>query len=191
MPVEWRSKLKIDDQAVVDIATRSAIASIRVRTSQGLDETGRPFRPYSPEYAERRRAIGLKSKVDLHVTGAMLGSLRLLRWRRGRRGIELEIGPDAAVGRAPPSKSGSRTIASGGQSWTMSFIERPRRPARSIPNNLKAMYVSRWRRFLGLREKDLARMASEIRRRALKGAGERQRDSRGRFISGAPAAGEV
>jgi len=146
MPVEWRSRLKIDDQAVVDIATRSAIASIRVRTSQGLDERGRPFRPYSPEYAERRREAGLGSRVDLHVTGAMLGSLRLLRWRRGTRGIELEIGPDGAMGRDPPRKMGGR----------------------SIPNNLKAMYVSRWRRFLGMRKEDLARMASEIRRRALK-----------------------
>lgn len=146
MPVEWRSRLKIDDDALVDVATRSAIASIRVRTSQGLDERGRPFRPYAAEYAAKRREAGLGSRVDLHVTGAMLGSLRLLRWRRSARGIELEIGPDGAMGRDPPRKMGGR----------------------SIPNNLKAMYVSRWRRFLGMRKEDLARMASEIRRRALK-----------------------
>lgn len=48
------------------------------RTQAGLDAEGRPFAPYSREYADQKsRALG-STRVDLQVSGIMLQSLQVV-----------------------------------------------------------------------------------------------------------------
>jgi hypothetical protein len=54
------------------IAMADATAEIEIRTLQGKAADGQSFKPYSPEYAEKKAS----KKVNLHVTGAMLGAMQ-------------------------------------------------------------------------------------------------------------------
>lgn len=66
------------------ILADKAIQIIRARTGRGLDVNLRPFRPYSPSYAKKRRDSGLRAKpVNLRVTGRMLDSMRVISSRQG------------------------------------------------------------------------------------------------------------
>lgn len=48
------------------------------RTRQGLDAAGKPFAPYSPAYARQRAKLGKSGRVNLELSGAMLGDLQVL-----------------------------------------------------------------------------------------------------------------
>ncbi len=57
-----------------------AIGRIKRRTGQGKDVEGRPFKPYSARYAAQRKASGrTASPPTLLLSGAMLGSMKVLR----------------------------------------------------------------------------------------------------------------
>jgi hypothetical protein len=48
---------------------------IRTKTSKGIDFNDRPFAPYSQGYLKHLNKIGYPTKVDLHYSGDMMGSL--------------------------------------------------------------------------------------------------------------------
>ena len=48
---------------------------IRTKTKKGIDFKGRPFAPYSEGYLKHLQKIGYPTKVDLHYSGDMMGSL--------------------------------------------------------------------------------------------------------------------
>jgi len=48
---------------------------IRTKTQKGIDFKGRPFAPYSEGYLKHLQKIGYPTKVDLHYSGDMMGSL--------------------------------------------------------------------------------------------------------------------
>lgn len=53
--------------------------TIRRRTMRGLDESGRPFQPYSATYAKQKgKELGKSSPVDLTVSGGMLNALQIV-----------------------------------------------------------------------------------------------------------------
>jgi hypothetical protein len=54
---------------------RLAREQILKHTAAGRDEHGRPFRPYSPSYAAQKRQAGASGRVDLMVSGQMLGAI--------------------------------------------------------------------------------------------------------------------
>lgn len=59
---------------------REILARIRARTTAGLDEDQRPFRPYTPAYAawKATHRRGWTGTVDLTLTGQMLRNLELV-----------------------------------------------------------------------------------------------------------------
>ena len=48
---------------------------IRTKTKKGIDFRDRPFAPYSQGYLKHLEKIGYPTKVDLHYSGNMMGSL--------------------------------------------------------------------------------------------------------------------
>ena len=48
---------------------------IRTKTQKGIDFKDRPFAPYSQGYLKHLEKIGYPTKVDLHYSGNMMGSL--------------------------------------------------------------------------------------------------------------------
>ncbi len=48
---------------------------VRTKTQKGIDFNDRPFAPYSQGYLKHLNKIGYPTKVDLHYTGDMMGSL--------------------------------------------------------------------------------------------------------------------
>ena len=48
---------------------------IRTKTKKGIDFRDRPFAPYSQGYLKHLQKIGYPTKVDLHYSGDMMGSL--------------------------------------------------------------------------------------------------------------------
>lgn len=61
--------IKLNLQKVL-IAVRN---SIKARTQSGKDFENKPFKPYKPAYAKKKKS----SKVDLTLTGHMLNSLKV------------------------------------------------------------------------------------------------------------------
>jgi hypothetical protein len=67
-------------------ALQDEAARVVLRTRQGTDVNGAPFKPYSDEYARRKRAKGRNaSPVDLTVTGRMLAAIQTRVERLGGR----------------------------------------------------------------------------------------------------------
>ena len=48
---------------------------IRTKTKKGIDFRDKPFAPYSEGYLKHLNKIGYPTKVDLHYSGDMMGSL--------------------------------------------------------------------------------------------------------------------
>ena len=48
---------------------------IRTKTEKGIDFNSKPFAPYSEGYLKHLNKIGYPTKVDLHYSGDMMGSL--------------------------------------------------------------------------------------------------------------------
>ena len=48
---------------------------IRTKTQKGIDFNDRPFAPYSQGYLKHLNKIGYPTKIDLHYSGDMMGSL--------------------------------------------------------------------------------------------------------------------
>lgn len=66
-----------------------AVAIIKARTAKGLSTSLVPFRPYTARYAAWRKDRGLRARpVNLRVSGAMLGALRVVQ----QRGALAEVG---------------------------------------------------------------------------------------------------
>ncbi len=59
----------------LSIALLDATEEITRRTLRGLDISGSKFKPYTPEYAKRKRDTGRNTNVNLTYTGAMLAAL--------------------------------------------------------------------------------------------------------------------
>lgn len=73
-------------KAALTAAAQKAIEIISDRTGRGVDADGRPFRPYSADYAEKKGGSGRKaSPPDLTVTGEMLRRLRFLGYDAAKR----------------------------------------------------------------------------------------------------------
>lgn len=52
-------------------------SAIKMRTAEGKDVDGRPFKPYSAKYSVFREKAGYGTdKVDLFFTGAMMGAMQ-------------------------------------------------------------------------------------------------------------------
>lgn len=65
----------LDAGDLEDIAN-TAILKIRRRVNRGLDAAGKPFAPYRPGTLKSRNKRGRQTaKVDLRITGEMVGSL--------------------------------------------------------------------------------------------------------------------
>jgi hypothetical protein len=66
-----------------------AVDIIKARTAKGLSMSLVPFRPYTARYAAWRKDHGLRTRpVNLRVSGAMLGALRVIQ----QRGSISEVG---------------------------------------------------------------------------------------------------
>lgn len=52
------------------------LGRISARTKAGIDSQGRPFEPYSEQYAKKREKKGLQKTPDLEYSGAMLGNMK-------------------------------------------------------------------------------------------------------------------
>ena len=60
-----------------EVALQDEATRLVLRTRQGQDVSGRPFRPYTPAYARRKRAEGRNSSPpDLTFTGRMLAAVQ-------------------------------------------------------------------------------------------------------------------
>jgi hypothetical protein len=71
--------LKLTDREMMRELGLLARERIIRRTLSGLDETGRPFAPYSADYrATKAKEFGSASPVNLQVSGRMLQGLILL-----------------------------------------------------------------------------------------------------------------
>lgn len=71
-PLASLKLLTREDWAAVGRLARQQILQ---HTDAGKDQNDRPFRPYSPAYAEQKRKAGASGRVDLMVSGQMLGAI--------------------------------------------------------------------------------------------------------------------
>lgn len=53
------------------------VRNIRTQTEAGLDDQGRPFKAYSPMYAQQKQKALGHSRVDLTVSGRMLNDMQV------------------------------------------------------------------------------------------------------------------
>jgi len=90
----WRvdlAKMPIIDRSVMEMVGREVREVIARRTLAGRDAEGRDFEPYSAGYAERKSEAVGTTRVDLSVSGEMLGAMQVVEitdrkvvigWRR-------------------------------------------------------------------------------------------------------------
>jgi hypothetical protein len=85
--VTVRMSLKSSLEEVIPAALRErmlraaaveVIGRIQRRTEDGKDVDGNPFAPYSAGYAKARAGSGRGTTPNLHLTGAMLGSMQIV-----------------------------------------------------------------------------------------------------------------
>lgn len=94
------------------------VGAIQRRVQEGRDMHGNPFAAYSKKWRESLAAMGEADKVDLRLTGGLMGSLRLLRTERNSaQSITLVFGPDAGTSPhvVPPSQLAGQKAR--GQAW--------------------------------------------------------------------------
>ena len=79
------------------------------RTDQGIDANGQQFAPYSRRYQNTLRRGGEDPKVDLHLTGGLMNSIKARGATIGADYVEVIIAPD--TGTSPvwtPTKGGKK-----------------------------------------------------------------------------------
>ena len=65
---------------------RAAITEIRVDSqTKGIDESGRPFAPYSADYKAARAEARYNTRPDLTVTGDMMNAIEKMKATQGKR----------------------------------------------------------------------------------------------------------
>lgn len=125
---------------------------VRLRTGAGLDERREPFRPYSAEYARRRRLSGRSTDPRLQLTGQMLNGLAVLSVDGGTATVGFGPKTDTVVrfrrirtktgaksSRKLPARAGERAT------WTLVKLNQ------TITAVQKAGYVEeKGRRFFGI-----------------------------------------
>lgn len=90
-------EMEVDRKRLVDAIVPLIIGQILLRTEEGLDADGEPFKPYSKGHARARAKKGLgTAPVDLRMTGQMLGSIGLRAAQITAQGVRLKIAPSAA-----------------------------------------------------------------------------------------------
>jgi predicted DNA binding CopG/RHH family protein len=77
-------KIKVPDKRLWNVIGDDVILAVEDRTQRGKDADRRGFKPYTKEYAKRKG----KTKVDLTVTGHMLGKMRN---KPSKRGVKVQI----------------------------------------------------------------------------------------------------
>jgi hypothetical protein len=152
---------QIDVAAMLDFLVAAAIGMVQRRTAKGIDLDGRPFPGYSEAYAEKLRAMGESTKVDLTVTGAYLAGIsERSRVIDANGNARATIGPGTGTSEsvAPPAKGRARAVRTG---------------KRSPSHAVLARYLSRKFPHLGLTADERARLAKQAMRIALKQQGGR------------------
>jgi phage gpG-like protein len=87
-------------QSLMQEVGQLAVRLIRTRTEQGTDAKGRPFQPYSPEYAERKADELGSGTVNLTVSGRMLNDMQVVSTTNSK----VTLGFISSGGRAPKGK---------------------------------------------------------------------------------------
>jgi hypothetical protein len=92
-------KIAIQLPKALTASQREAVAGdviehIRKRSRKGLDKNNRPFAKYSKEYTESLdfKVAGKSKKVDLTLSGDMLGAIDLIEHGKGKIVIGFEDG---------------------------------------------------------------------------------------------------
>jgi hypothetical protein len=115
------------------------VRRIRSRTEAGTDVNGAGFAPYSPGYAELKRAELGHSRVDLTVSGRMLNDMQV-------------------TGATKDSCTISFISQGGGAAGRQTFIQR----SRALGAADKAIYNNPTREFFGANEADEKAVADAL-----------------------------
>jgi hypothetical protein len=67
------------------------------RTDQGISSTGAAFAPYRPSYRATLAAMGEDQKVDLRLTGGLMGSIKARDIQVTPDCVRVTIAPDAGT----------------------------------------------------------------------------------------------
>ena len=98
MAAKWqRMKIAIPPKykpADREVIAQEIIDYIVDRTLQGVDKKGKEFKPLSPEYKAKNKALGAGGKADLKLSGDMLGALDLISDKSGQLLIGFENGTE-------------------------------------------------------------------------------------------------
>lgn len=145
-------QLYVDLDVVVAYLKARIPGIVIARTRRGIDTKGRPFKPYSTDYAKRRLKAGRSPTPSLWLTGGMVGSFALRSAVKGIDSVALYFGPDA-------STSPQMRLGSGGAHHT---------GKRSPPHNLLGWYHQTGkgdlpkRKWMGLTSAEQDKLAKEI-----------------------------
>jgi len=66
--------LKFDTQKIMARLAQEILEQVKLNIKNGVNNNGEPFIPYSPKYAAKKG----RSMPDLHVTGRLLSSLKVM-----------------------------------------------------------------------------------------------------------------
>lgn len=140
--------VKIDLAKGAKILGPLIVGEIKLAVSQGKDRDGRQMAAYSQSYAEAKGAAGRDpSRVDLVLTGGLMGSLDVRRTVVTADGAEVDVGPDNA-------RSPRVTLTPDGAKRTGKY---------GPPHNLVGMYLEQQgRKWLGLSKAAIARIAKAL-----------------------------
>lgn len=150
--VSTSGELEIDTKRLVNHLKARIPGMVQRRTQAGIDERGKPFKPYSSEYQVARLKSGRSAQPSLWLTGGMVASYGLRSVQLHGTTITLLFGPGA-------STSAQLALGSKGSITT---------GRRSPPHNLLGWYHQTGagslpkRRWIGLSEAELATLAKEV-----------------------------
>lgn len=132
--VRFEGEISIDMKRAADVVSALAIGEVKRAVAEGRDREGRPLQPYSASYQKSLAEAGEDTRVDLRVTGGLMGSI-------GER-YRVERGDTLVIGIGPDSGTSPEV--------TMVKGRAKRTGKRGPPHNILAMWLSRLRPFLGL-----------------------------------------
>jgi hypothetical protein len=150
--VSASGELEIDTKRLVSHLKARIPGMVQRRTQAGIDERGKPFKPYSSGYQVARLKSGRSAQPSLWLTGGMVSSYGLRSARLVGTTITLIFGPGAST---------SASLALGDKGSVMTG-------RRSPPHNLLGYYHQTGagnlprRRWMGLSDAEMATLAKEV-----------------------------
>lgn len=106
--IKRTGNISFDFEKIATALAPDVVGHIKRRTASGMDINDKPFTAYSAVYKEQLKAMGEDpSKVDLWLTGGLLGSVHYVGKRIEKERLIMTFSPDTGTSAAVTARPGS------------------------------------------------------------------------------------